>query len=126
VRYPTLSVRLQLDDNAPTQQTTAMTAVMNGRALGGSFLACPDARADDGVLDVMVAEGVGRLEILGLVPKFMRGTHVRDPRIRLARARRVTIESETPLLVEADGEIAFEDARRLEIEVLPGALTVLG
>jgi len=126
VRYPTLSVRLQLDDDAPTRQTTAMTAVMNGRALGGSFLACPDARADDGVLDVMVAEGVGRLEILGLVPKFMRGTHVRDPRIRLARARRVTIESETPLLVEADGEIAFEDARRLEIEVLPGALTVLG
>jgi len=126
VRYPTLSVRLQLDEDAPTRQTTAMTAVMNGRALGGSFLACPDARADDGVLDVMVAEGVGRLEILGLVPKFMRGTHVRDPRIRLARARRVTIESETPLLVEADGEIAFEDARRLEIEVLPGALTVLG
>jgi diacylglycerol kinase family enzyme len=38
----------------------------------------------------------------------------------------VTIESETPLLVEADGEIAFEDARRLEVEVLPGALRVLG
>ncbi|HEX5093437.1 MAG TPA: diacylglycerol kinase family protein [Burkholderiales bacterium] len=126
VRYPKLRVRLRLDDGPPFEQTTAMTAVMNGRALGGSFLACPDARADDGVLDVMVADGVGRLEILGLVPKFMRGTHVRDPRIRLARARRVTIESEAPLLVEADGEIAFEDARRLEIEVLPGALRVLG
>jgi diacylglycerol kinase (ATP) len=125
LRYPTLSVRLQLDDDTPTQRTTAMTAVMNGRALGGSFLACPDARVDDGALDVMVAEGVGRLDILGLVPKFMRGTHVRDPRIRLARARRVTIESDTPLLVEADGEIAFEHARRLEIEVLPGALRVL-
>jgi diacylglycerol kinase family enzyme len=30
------------------------------------------------------------------------------------------------LLVEADGEIVFEDAYRLEIEVLPGALSVLG
>jgi diacylglycerol kinase (ATP) len=69
---------------------------------------------------------VGRLEILGLVPKIMRGTHVGDPRLRLARARRVLIESDDPLLVEADGEIVFEDAHRLEIEVLPGALGVLG
>ena len=55
----------------------------------------------------------------------MRATHAGDPRLKLARARRVLIESDVPLLVEADGEIAFEDARRLEIEVLPGALRVL-
>jgi YegS/Rv2252/BmrU family lipid kinase len=126
VRYPTLSVRLQLDGGAPFAQTTAMTAVMNGRAFGGSFHVCPDARADDGELDLLIADGVGRLAILGLVPKIMRGAHAGDPRLKLVRARTVTIESETPLLVEADGEIAFEDARRLEVEVLPGALRVLG
>jgi diacylglycerol kinase family enzyme len=37
----------------------------------------------------------------------------------------VVIESETPLVVEADGEIVFDHARRLEIEVLPGALAVI-
>jgi len=125
VRYPKLQVKLQLDDDAPFEQTTAMTAVMNGRAFGGSFHVCPDARADDGVLDLLIAEGVGRLAILGIVPKIMRGAHGGHPRLRLARARRVVLESEQPLLVEADGEIAFEDARRLEIEVLPGALRVL-
>ncbi len=125
VRYPKLKVRLQLDDGPAFVQTTAMTAVMNGRAFGGSFHVCPDARADDGLLDLLIAEGVGRLAILGLVPKIMRGTHVGDPRLQLRRARRVLIESEAPLLVEADGEIVFEDAHRLEIEVLPGALRVL-
>ena len=125
VRYPKLELRLQLDGGAPFAQTTAMTAVMNGCAFGGSFRVCPDARADDGELDLFVAEGLGRLEILALVPRIMRGTHVGDPRLRLARARRVLIESEAPLLVEADGEIVFEDARRLEIEILPGALRVL-
>jgi diacylglycerol kinase family enzyme len=44
----------------------------------------------------------------------------------MARARRVLIESDDPLLVEADGEIVFENARRLEIDVLPGALGVVG
>jgi YegS/Rv2252/BmrU family lipid kinase len=125
VRYPKLEVRLQLDGGAPVAQTTAMTAVMNGRAFGGSFHVCPEARVDDGELDLLIADGVGRWEILGLVPRIMRGTHVGHPRLRLARARRVLIESEAPLLVEADGEIVFEDARRLEIEILPGALRVL-
>lgn len=125
LRYPQLEVRLQLDGGKVFSQTTAMTAVMNGRSFGGSFHVCPDARADDGELDLLIAGGVGRLGILGLVPRIMRGTHAGDPRLKLARARRVLIESDAPLLVEADGEIAFEDARRLEIDVLPGALRVL-
>ncbi|MGH8687440.1 MAG: diacylglycerol/lipid kinase family protein [Burkholderiales bacterium] len=126
VRYPIHQVTLRLDGGAPISQATAMAAVMNGRAFGGSFQVCPDARADDGLLDVFLADGIGRLAILGLVPKILRGTHRGDPRIQLMRARRVELESPTPLLVEADGEIAFEDALRLEIEVLPGALRVLG
>ena len=48
-----------------------------------------------------------------------------NPTAGRGRARRVVIESQEPLLVEADGEIVFEDARRLEIEVLPGMLRVL-
>jgi YegS/Rv2252/BmrU family lipid kinase len=125
VRYPRLELRVQLDDAEPFSQTTAMTAVMNGCGFGGSFRVCPGACADDGELDLLIAEGVGRLAILGLVPKIMRGTHAGHPRLRLARARRVVLESDEPLLVEADGEIAFEAARRLEIDILPGALRVL-
>ena len=126
VRYPLLRVRLQLDDAPPFDFTTAMTAVMNGTTFGGSFRVCPEAKPDDGLLDLLLVDAVGRLEILQLVPKILRGSHAGDPRLRLLRARRVTIESAEPLLVEADGEIAFEKALRLEIEVLPGALAVLG
>lgn len=125
VRTPKLEVRLQLDDGPAFAQTTSMTAVMNGRCFGGGFHVCPDAQLDDGQLDLLIADAIGRLGILGLVPRILRGTHAGDRRLRLARARRVLIESQEPLLVEADGEIVFEGARRLEIEVLPGALRVL-
>jgi diacylglycerol kinase (ATP) len=126
VRYPLLRVRLQLDEAPPFEFTTAMTAVMNGTTFGGSFRVCPEARPDDGLLDLLLVDAVGRLEILQLVPKILRGAHAGDSRLRLMRARRVVIESDEPLLVEADGEIAFEKALRLDIEVLPGALAVLG
>ena len=118
-------MRLQLDDATPVVLTTALTAVMNGSTFGGSFRVCPDARPDDGLLDLLIVNAIGRAEILRLVPKILRAAHAGDARLRLLRARRVTIESDEPLLVEADGEIAFNDARRLEIEILPAALRVL-
>ena len=124
VKYPLLRVRIQLDDAPAFELTTAMTAVMNGTTFGGSFRVCPEARPDDGLLDLLLVQAVGRLEILQLVPKILRGSHAGDPRLRLVRAKRVTIESDEPLLLEADGETAFEDARRLEIELLPAALRV--
>ena len=125
VRYPLLDVRIQLDGEAPFRWKTAMTAAMNGTTFGGSFRVCPDARPDDGQLDLLLVGPVGRLEILGLVPRILRGAHAGDPRLRLARAKRLRIESAEPLLVEADGEIAFRTARELTVEVWPGALRVL-
>lgn len=124
VRYPLLRVRLQLDDAPPFELTTAMTAVMNGTTFGGSFRVCPEAKPDDGLLDLLLVNAVGRLEILQLVPKILRGAHAGDPRLRLVRAKRVSIESDEPLLLEADGESALAGARKLQIDVLPAALRV--
>jgi diacylglycerol kinase family enzyme len=124
LRYPLLQVRIQIDDARAFDFRTAMTAAMIGTTFGGSFRVAPDARPDDGLLDLLLVDAVGRLGILGLVPKILRGAHAGDRRLRLLRARRLTIEAEAPLLVEADGEIAFRSARRLEIACLPAALRV--
>jgi diacylglycerol kinase (ATP) len=125
VRYPLLTIRLELDDAPAFELTSAMTAVMNGTTFGGSFRVCPEATPDDGLLDLLLVGAVSRFEILQLVPKILRGTHVGDPRVRMARAKRVRIEADAPLLVEADGEIAFEGVRSLHIDLLPAALRVV-
>jgi diacylglycerol kinase family enzyme len=124
VRYPALKLRMQLDGGQPFEQASTMTAVMNGKCFGGSFRVTPEASAEDGLLDLLLADRLGRARILALVPRIMRGAHAGEPDLRLLRARQVVIESEEPLVVEADGEIVLEGARRLEIEVLPGALPV--
>ncbi len=126
LRYPQLRVRLRLDDAPDFELETAMTAVMNGISFGGSFRVCPQARADDGAFDLLMVDAVGRLAILGLVPLIMRGSHAGHPRVHMARARRVLIEADEPLLFEMDGELPLPPARRIAIELLPGALRVLG
>jgi YegS/Rv2252/BmrU family lipid kinase len=125
IDFPALDLRLQLDDQLPFEQPTTITAVMNGRCLGNGFWFCPDARADDGVFDLMVSQKVGRFTILRMIPKLMRGTHVNEPIVSMYRAQRVMIESKEPITVETDGEIPYLEAHRLEIKVLHKRLRVI-
>jgi len=123
--YPRLRLTLHCDDAPPETCEATIAAVMNGRCFGSSFWVCPEARPDDGLLDVMLAEALGRVAILGLVPRVMRGSHTTHPRVRMLRVRKIAFESELPVAVEADGELPFPAARRIVVRVLAGALPVL-
>ncbi len=124
VKYAVPRVKVELD-NTRVEQPSTMIAVANGRCIGGGFWVAPNALHDDGLFDVMIAEGLGRIGILSLLPKVMQGTHVFDPRVKYVKSSRVVIESPDPLVIESDGEIPFIGARRAEIEILPRRLRVL-
>jgi len=55
-----------------------MCAVCNGRTYGGGFYAAPEARPDDGWLDVFIIRRVGRLTIARLLGMYKGGKHFRD------------------------------------------------
>ena len=118
VRYPKLNVCIRLDAAPTARLRTAMTAVMNGISFSGSFKVTPEAKGDDGLLHLLMVDAVGRLGILGLVPLIMLGRHVGHPRI--------LIEASEPMDLELDGELPLPPARRIAIEILPGALRVMG
>jgi diacylglycerol kinase family enzyme len=125
IHYPVLRMRIQPDDGPAYQQLTTMTAIGNGRCFGGGFWVCPNALPDDGMLDVMVADRLTRTDILRLLPKMKRGTHVDDGRIKMSRVRRIVLESDDRFFIEADGEMPFAPARRLTVDVLSGRLRLI-
>ncbi len=122
--YSIPHLKIALDDKLIEQQST-MVSVNNGRQMGGGFKMAPTASLDDGLLDVIIADGLGRLGILSLLPKVMRGTHIGDPRVKFAQASRVVIDSPDPLVIEADGEVPFVDAHHLQVEILPKHVQVI-
>ena len=105
-------------------ETQAMlVAVGNGPSYGGGMRVLPDAQVDDGLLDVLVLHEVSTVEFLKVFPKVFRGAHVGHPAVEVLRGREVTLE--------APGIVAYADGERfgrlpLTVEVVPGALTVLG
>jgi diacylglycerol kinase family enzyme len=96
----------------------------NSKAYGGGMRAAPDAMLDDGLLDVLVLENVGKLRFLTRIfPKVFSGTHVHEPCVRMFRAREVSISADRPFTMYADGDPIGELPVR--VRALRGAITVL-
>lgn len=121
----TAPIRLSLDGEVVADRPLTLVTIGNGACHGGGFWICPDARPDDGLLDVCIAEALSVPRLLRVLPHVMRGTHTRLPEVEIRRARRVRVTSPAPLPMHADGEIFGEAVHDVEIEILPGRLTVL-
>ncbi len=125
VDYGLPRVKLTIDDKEVIELNTTLTAVTNGRCFGSSFWLTPMAEISDGELNVFIAQALGRVGILQIIPLLMKGTHLNHPAVTFKKARKVVIESPDPMIMEADGEMPFNLARRMEIEILPKRLRVM-
>jgi YegS/Rv2252/BmrU family lipid kinase len=106
-------------------QPTFLISVGNTRRTGGGFYLTPDARLDDGQLDVGIAAAVSRLRVLWLLPKALRGKHTSDPAVTLVRCRRLWVEAAAPMPLHVDGEVITAVAEQIEIELQPGRLELI-
>jgi diacylglycerol kinase (ATP) len=118
-------IRVTIDGTTVVDRRLTLVTVGNGACHGGGFWLCPDAKVDDGLFDICVAEEVGVARLLRLLPKVISGTHVKLPEVSILRGKRVEIYSSEPLPVHADGEIFSVASHELDLELLPGRLTVL-
>jgi len=119
-RLKPISYRLDLDGEQ-YETAASLVAVGNAVSLGGGMKLTPDAKLEDGLLDVAVVQPLSRVGFLRLFPSVFEGTHIKDPRVAVYRARKVRIEADVNAY--ADGERVAP--LPIDIEVAPAALRVL-
>jgi YegS/Rv2252/BmrU family lipid kinase len=98
-------------------------AAANSKAYGGGMLLAPDASLEDGAFDVVMIGQTSKLYCLRMLPKVFKGTHVRDPSVRILRGSELSVRADRPFVVYADGDPIGE--LPMTLRVLPGALRVL-
>ena len=76
--------------------------IANGKYFGGGMLAAPGADLSDGLLDVHIVHGAGKLQLLAKLRKLRNGSHVRDSVVTSMRTSAMKIEGNAP--IEIDGE----------------------
>ena len=111
-------------DGVGRRERIVLCAVQVGPTYGGGFRICPDARFDDGVLDVCIAHApVGALKAGFVFLCAKGGRHRRFREIESLRARRADLRFGFAPPVQIDGEplVSVEYA----ISVEPAALRVV-
>lgn len=104
-----------------------LAAVTVGPSVAGGIRLSPQARPDDGALDLFVADGLGLGGVVRHLPKVLRGTHreIRGVHMHRILKARIAATDDVPLRFELDGELMPEAVPWLEVEVLPGVLPIL-
>lgn len=120
-----VGVRVSLDGVQTRVGTALLVAVQNGPRTGGSFRYAPDAKPDDGHLDVVIARDLGLFGTLSVLPRVLLGTHLSHPKVSWHRVKSVEIEWTRVRNGHVDGESAGS-SQRFDVRVVPARLTVLG
>jgi YegS/Rv2252/BmrU family lipid kinase len=79
-------------------------AVSNSGVFGGGMWLVPDARLDDGLLDVAFTKDRRKLDYLRGLRQVFDGSHVHAPGFEIVRGREVTFEADRPFTAFADGD----------------------
>ena len=91
----------------------AATGITN--RYGGGFQIVPNAQIDDGLFDVCIIRPVSSLTVLRLMVTLFWGGHVSHPAVSMHQTRTLTIETDAPMLLYADGEPMCETPATIEI-----------
>ncbi|MDD5066655.1 MAG: diacylglycerol kinase family lipid kinase [bacterium] len=120
-REPVMTIRVNKE---VIQEKVFLIDVANGTTFGGGFKLTPDARVDDGELDVCWIKAMGILGRYINMPKVTRGEHVHLDVVRMMRIKAITIESNEDTVAHMDGE--FIGSGPFHIKVLPGFIRIRG
>jgi diacylglycerol kinase (ATP) len=105
------------------EQAVLLVAAANGRYYGGGMKVAPDAQPDDGLMDVVIGDAMGRLSILRILPKFIGGNHVGLKEVRMLRVPELELDFAGPVMAQLDGDVIdVSGFRNFKITVLPSAI----
>ena len=93
----------------------------NNRQYGSNFMIAPQARIDDGQLDVVQIHKVSVCKLVGALPFFFLGKKPPFGISSIHRVKKAVIEATQNILYHVDGE-PRQTGTQLEIQVLPRAL----
>lgn len=100
-----------------------LCAVANGISYGAGMRIAPGARVNDGLLNVCIVRACSKLEFIRSFPRVFRGTHVDHPKVVTFASEVVHVDSDPPVRVLVDGELAGWTPASFTVEA--GALRFL-
>jgi diacylglycerol kinase (ATP) len=122
-KHPALQTSVQLDGKLALRRRAHVIVVGNVGSLAANIPLIPNAKPDDGLLDVLVASPRRFRDWVRLTARVVTRRHKPDPQLVQLTGKTVKITVDRSDRYQMDGDPAGE-CRSLEAEVQPGALTL--
>lgn len=120
-RFHSISLAYSIDGGEKTTMDAFVVSAANGGKIGGGIPIAPQAKVDDGKLDVTIVGKIKTTKLISRLIGLMRGKILSFPETQYYRAGSVTF-TVPEMRVNIDGEIVRE--KTVTARVLPGALMI--
>ena len=117
-------IKVTVDGERIARGPMVLCTVANGRRVGGEFNCAPNAKVNDGLMDVCYFRAMSLLRLLMLIPHYRSGTHIGSRagknKVLYRQAREVVLSSKDLIDIYLDGEQL--PGSHFVLKILPGAL----
>lgn len=117
-------IRFKLDDRSSKRARGVAIVIANSGTIGGKLDFAPDAKMDDGKLDLCILHSFGFRDLVRILWHSLTGKLERERSVSFYQAKRIEIATDPPLRVQVDGELEEDLTLPLTAEVVPQALRV--
>lgn len=97
-----------------------ISAICNGSHYGSGFNPAPEAKIDDGIINLVMTKKFPKLALPSLILKYKKGSHKNSKYLSELKVKSGTIKADKKFLANIDGEI-FK-TNKIEFKIVPQAL----
>ncbi|OIU70897.1 diacylglycerol/lipid kinase family protein [Rossellomorea aquimaris] len=118
---------IEVDGVKRTLEKVWFITVSNQPYFGGGMKIAPEARPDDGVLDLTIVSGLSKWKLMFLFISVFFGKHTELKEVHTLKGRSIKMKSRKGIPVHADGDFAgvIDECRELHAEVTHGSWKML-
>jgi diacylglycerol kinase family enzyme len=100
-----------------------LVAISNGKFYGGGVCPSPEAKVDDGMLDICMIDSTSLLTKIMLLPKYKSCKHTNLKQVNMEKTNKITIVSTKKFPVNIDGEILY--TKKLKCEIMKKCIQIV-
>ena len=102
-------------DNEVMKGKYTLVAIGNNKYCGGGINIVPEAKIDDGKLDICIVKNVNLIEKIMYLPKIMKGNHTHLKVVKMCTGKNISVSSNKKIPVSIDGELTFIKGFRAKV-----------
>ncbi len=114
---------IKFDQKKPIEVNAYNIVVSNGSTIAGGIPVAPEAKLDDGLMDILIIPVIPLPKLAVILPLILTGHHVGNTDLIIQKARTFSLSSSPNFVLNTDGEVIGEAPALYD--VLPKSLRVI-